>query len=203
MKKTLILLFFFTILALSVTKPTQAHFLARDGNLGAILHIDPNDSPIAGSLASFFFEFKDKENKFKLKNCDCTFEIEKNGKNIYSQSLSQNNTNPNLNYASMTYTFPQIAVYQINIIGRPLTPHTFESFTLTWNFRVDQQASTQTEPTQNSTNFFSRHLIDSILIGILLIGSFIYVISNKRMNKKHAMKGGEKKNEKKDSDNIY
>src|SRR5882672_6466726 len=78
MKKNLIIALFIILVLFFVATPVEAHFLASDRNIGAVLHVDPNDQPIAGSQTSFFFEFKDKQNKFKAENCDCTFAIDEN-----------------------------------------------------------------------------------------------------------------------------
>src|SRR5437667_6752587 len=114
MNKLLSFLFFIGIL-LVFPKSVFAHFLAFDHTIGAVLHIDPNDDPIAGEQTSFFFEFKDKENKFTPQNCDCTFLIVKNGQTIYSQPLFANNQNPRLTNASVLYTLPQKDVYEIKV----------------------------------------------------------------------------------------
>src|SRR5690242_16418271 len=110
-KKLFIILAFFFVL---VTNPVRvfAHFLATDGNIGAVLHVDPNDAPVAGSQTSFFFAFKDKQNKLKPTNCECTFEIIENGINVFSQPLFTNN-NSSLTSANVFYTFPKIDVYEI------------------------------------------------------------------------------------------
>jgi hypothetical protein len=204
-KITLIFLLPILLLLFCIAKPVEAHFLATDKNIGAVLHVDPNDEPIAGSQASFFFEFKDKENKFNPQNCDCTFFISENEKVIFSQALFQNNSSPNLTNASVFYTFPQIDVYEVKVVGKPLTPNAFQPFTLTWNFRVDQQANAneQTISEQNSSNFFSTHLIHFWTIGIFIIFFLIYFLTKIIKSKKTSMEGGEKKDEEKDSGNIY
>lgn len=204
MKRLYIIIVLTCILLISV-KPVQAHFLETDKNIGAVLHVDPNDEPIAGSLASFFFEFKDKENKFKPENCDCTFEIDENGNNIYSQPLFQNSQNPSLTNASVFYTFPQRDVYQVKVVGKPTTDDAFQPFTLTWNFRVDQQANPtgQSASEQNNTNFISTYLIHFLAIGIFLIFFIIYYVQKILKSKKHIVKEDKKKHEEKDTGNIY
>lgn len=205
MLKKLFVIFSITIVLFIPTQSAEAHFLATDGNIGAVLHVDPNDDPVAGTQASFFFEFKDKTNKFKPQNCDCTFEIDENGKNIFSQPLFQNNSNPSLNNASVFYTFPQKDVYQVIIIGKPVTPNAFQSFILTWNFRVDQQAASQDQTQQqNRNNFFSTHFALFIVLCMVIIGFFIYFIFTRLpMRKIQTKKGGEEKDDKKNSDTIY
>jgi hypothetical protein len=150
MKIGIFVLFFGVFLHFVQT--AQAHVLATDNNIGAILHVDPNDDPIAGEQAGFLFEFLDKQNKFQPKICDCTFLISENGVEIFSQPLFKLNPNPSLNQASVFYTFPKIDVYQIQVIGTPTVPNGFQPFTLTWNWRVDQAVSPKDQPSQNAGN---------------------------------------------------
>ena len=199
MKKILLLLLV-TFLFLSTPKPAEAHFLATDGSIGAILHVDPNDSPVAGSQASFFFDFKDKQNKFKPENCNCTFEIDANGKTIFYQNLFQNNSNPSLSNASVFYTFPTINVYEIKVIGTPVTPHAFQPFTLVWYFRVDQQAN---QNNNSFANFFSVHIVHIIPIAIIVLGFAFYIYVNASKTKKTKPKGGGKHHDKEDTGDIY
>ncbi len=169
MKKIVsIYLFFFIFLFL--TQSVEAHILKTDENIGAVLHIDPDDDPIAHEQSSFFFEFKDKENKFKPENCDCTFSITEDKKEIYSQSLFQNNTNPSLASASIFYTFPEKNIYQVTIIGKPTSPNAFQPFTLLYDIRVDRE-SKSLSPDQNSTqrNWFIGHGLHFLLGGVVFI----------------------------------
>lgn len=198
--KKLLLLLLVSFLFFSTPKLAEAHFLATDGSIGAILHVDPNDSPVAGSPASFFFEFKDKQNKFKPENCNCAFEIDANGKTIFYQNLFQNNSNPSLSNASVFYTFPTINVYEIKVIGNPVTPHAFQPFTLVWYFRVDQQAN---QNNNSFANFFSTHLVHIIPIVIIVLGFAFYVYTNMNKTKKTKQKGSGKKHDKEDTGDIY
>lgn len=172
-----------------VPKHTFAHFLESDNNIGAVLHVEPNDNPIAGSLASFFFEFKDKTNKFDPAKCDCTVVITEAGKTIYSQPLFQNTTKPSLTNASVFYTFPKEDVYVVKVIGKPQMPGGFQPFTLTWNFRVDQQAN---KPA-GTTSFLSQHIfhIATALIGVALLIWF-FLKQEIFAKKSKQMKGGDK-----------
>lgn len=176
--------FIFLTIALALfvsTIPVEAHFLAIDKHIGAVLHVDPNDEPIVGSQTSFFFEFKDKENKFISQNCNCTFIISENGKDIFSQPLFQNNTNPALTNASVFYTFPQKDVYVVTIVGKPLSPNAFQPFTLTWNFRVDQRVNQKGKVVDS----FSPYVIYFLTIGIFLIVVLIYYVCRKGSGKEH------------------
>ncbi|HSX18542.1 MAG TPA: hypothetical protein VLE91_00245 [Candidatus Saccharimonadales bacterium] len=155
--------------------PTYAHVLKTDGSIGAVLHIDPDDDPIAGSQSGFFFEFKDKQNKFSPQYCTCTFSIVENGKEIYSQPLFQNNSNPSLTTPSVFYTFAKKDVYQLRVTGVPNPADSFQTFTLTYDVRVERVASPlPTSGQVNTTNtWISKHL-PHLALG-LIIGVFIIV----------------------------
>lgn len=191
MKKILFLIIIINLFLVSA-KPAEAHFLATDGNIGAILHVDPNDEPVAGSPASFFFEFKDKQNKFQPSNCNCTFEIDENGKTIFYQNLFANNSSPSLSNASVFYTFPKLDVYEIKVIGAPITPNAFQPFTLIWYFRVDEYAN-QNGSSNPLINFFAVHLVHIIPLALIGIGFLAYIYFNSGNHKNGRPKGGEKK----------
>ncbi len=201
--KKLVVSVLFIVGVCSITTPVQAHFLVTDKNIGAVLHVDPSDEPIAKAPSSFFFEFKDKENKFKPESCDCMFSIIEGEKEIFSQTLFQNSTNPSLTSASIFYTFAQKDVYTVKVVGKPNTPGAFQSFTLVWNFRVDQEAQgAQVESTQNSSNFIGTHSIHIVAITGFVILIVMHFISKKFTNKKEPMKGGDK-NDEKNNGNVY
>lgn len=197
-KKILILFLLVSIIALHQPPIASAHFLETDNNIGAVLHVDPNDDPIAKSPAAFFFAFKDKQNKFQPKNCDCTFLIYEHGNEIFSQPLFANNDTPSLSNASIFYTFPKIDVYEVVVTGEPFTKGSFQPFTLTWNFRVDQTASPSSSANQAKSNGVL--FIVLLLISIIAISTVIYV----NMTSKHMKTKGSKKHpEKTDIDNTY
>ncbi len=172
---------FGVILVLLLTLNSQlitvsAHVLESSGSIGAVLHIDPEDDPIAGQPAGFFFDFKDKQNKFKPEKCDCTFVVLENGQQIYSQPLFQGNASPSLTSASVFYTFPKKDVYQVQVKGKPLKPNDFEPFTLKFDIRVAReggQLSSSNSDSAASWIFF--HLIH-ILGGVIIVGFLIFAV---------------------------
>src|SRR5689334_16513316 len=92
----LFIAFSFLIFSLFLPQKVSAHILKYDGSIGAVLHVNPDDDPIAGETTGFFFEFKDKKNKFLPENCDCLVRVTKEGSEIYSQDLFKDNPNPSL-----------------------------------------------------------------------------------------------------------
>lgn len=162
-----------------------AHVLKTSGSVGAVVHVSPEDDPIAGEPTDFFFEFKDKDGKFKPDNCDCKVVILKSGKEAYSAPLFQSNTDPNLTNASFSYTFPEKNVYTVKVIGNPLTPDAFQAFTLDYDIRVARESETNTSPNQTGNLNTQKsgfgywvsthipHLIGGFLVSALLVFALI------------------------------
>lgn len=173
---------FSTILLLLVvsfvifSSKVQAHVLETNGSVGAVIHISPDDDPTAGEQSDFFFEFKDKENKFKPQDCNCTITIYQSGKEIHSQPLFQNNTNPTLTSTSVSYTFPQKDVYILKITGKPLQASKFTPFTLTYDIRVAKETTQQVNTqgaSDNPKKAYFIHLVAGLILLIFVIGVII------------------------------
>ena len=146
----------------------QAQILKTDGSIGAVLHIDPEDEPIAGQPSIFFFEFKDKEGKFRTGNCDCVVKIKQNEKEIFSHSLVVEELTK-----GFTYTFPSKGTYDFVLTGKSKSStEGFQSFTLEDDITVSKERDASIFWTNNSA-----HLVFALLfatfIGVLLIFRFI------------------------------
>ncbi len=116
----------------------SAHVLEADGSIGAVMHISPDDDPIVGEPATFYFEFKDKQGKFRSESCDCMFKVLKNEQEIFSEKLFQNSTATGLDSALLSYTFPEKNVYQIKLSGSPKNDGDFQAFNLGYVLRVER-----------------------------------------------------------------
>jgi hypothetical protein len=158
--------------------PAQAHVLITDGTIGAVLHVEPEDDPIAGAQSSFFFEFKDKQNKFKPENCDCTVTIKENNTVIFTQPLFQNTNNASLNDddASVSFSFPKRAIYEISVVGKPNTPGAFQPFNLKYTIRVERTAAATTPAPQS---WITIHLVQ-LIGGVLVLGFLIWFLLRKK-----------------------
>lgn len=179
------LFFCLVVLLLRWGIPTvEAHVLRTDGTIGAVMHIDPDDDPIAGEQSAFFFELKDTSGKFTPADCTCTVQFLENGAVLSEQPLFQNTTTPSLTNASVVFTFPKRDVYTIRLIGKPLTKGDFTPFTLSYDIRVAREAGTKPERntlTWLSTNLF--HVLGAIIIGIFFV--FLLLTQYKRQSTKH------------------
>jgi hypothetical protein len=155
-------------------KPVYAHVLKTDGNIGVVLHINPNDEPLANQPSNLVFEFKDKQKAFRAKDCDCIFSVQTNGKTIYSQPLFQN-TEEKDTYAAILYMFPESNIYHIQLSGKPISNTGFKPFRISWDVRVAPAKDTG-DTTQLTSNIPSPSLI---LFTIFLVGGIILFVRNK------------------------
>ena len=164
----------FFLLAILSASPSYAHVLQSNNDIGAVLHITPDDDPIAGAVSNFFFSFKDKNNAFILSQCVCEMKILQGEKEIYSQPLIQRYENSESD-ATASYTFPQKNIYTIQVSGKPIGGNAFKTFTLTYPIRVEKEASIQENAAVNATTF-SQYLPLFLLLVAASIFSVIIVV---------------------------
>ena len=126
------------IFAMSTAQTISAHVLESHDPIGAVMHIQPEDDPIAGQEGLFFFEFKDKENVFEPANCECMFLVQQSGNEIYSQPVSASNWDEKTKTLNIGYTFPEKGNYTIRVSGKPLQEDTFEAFDLAYEVKVNR-----------------------------------------------------------------
>lgn len=173
MKKNFFLLFslFFTFAYFS-SHIVYAHDLQTDNNISAEFHVEPDDNPIPGEQATLHFAIDDRTHKFTIEACTCILSISKQGKIVYSQPLLKNKQDkPSIYNAATEYVFPNNDLYHITLVGKPTVADAFQPFTLSWDFRVNQnndanQFSEERPPDPTFIYFASIWLGIPILLGI-------------------------------------
>lgn len=175
-----------TLLVVLISGKSYAHVLESSGSVGAVMHISPDDSPVAGVRSDFFFEFKDKKNKFDPKNCNCTVSIIEADKSIFSTGLFSNNPSPSLDSASFAFTFPTRDIYEVRITGEPLDGKAFERFTLNYDIRVEREvndAVSKGESGSGNSNWVMSHIpyVAGLIIAVIIL---VFVILKRIKNKR-------------------
>jgi hypothetical protein len=146
----------------------EAHFLQISGSIGAVLHIDPDDDPIAGQVSAFYFEFKDESKKFVVQDCNCSI--------IITDLTTKEKTaipQKDIGYIQTTtlifkYTFPKKGIYRVEVVG---------PFTLSYDIRVDRESIAQETKVPS-------HTLHYILFGGAILATIIVVIRDKRREMK-------------------
>lgn len=116
------------LLALCALPTASAHDLARDGAVGGLLHLQPDDEPVAGQPSALFVDLRALGGgAVTLAQCGCTLKV--TGAEG-SQSVPLKDASGHLN-ASLT--FPKPGPYTLILTGtlnaRP--------FTLRWVVRAE------------------------------------------------------------------
>ncbi|HVZ66669.1 MAG TPA: hypothetical protein VG917_00225 [Patescibacteria group bacterium] len=180
------ILFLIIIFSLFLPSHAFAHVLKTDGTIGILMHVSPDDDPIAGQQSSFFFDLKDTTGKFKSQNCDCNISIIQDGKKISTQPLAIATDNQNLSSAGYYFTFPSRGIYQVEIDGKS-TNNSFNKFKLTYDVRVDRvsQTNTNDQQTENNSTGNLPRIAFAAVIGFALIFLVLKLTKRKEVTDKN------------------
>ncbi len=170
MNKQIVIVLSLLVSFLQFAQPVSAHILQTDKNIGAVLHIDPDDDPIVGEQSSFFFSIKDKQNKFSFANCSCTVTVKETGKIINQTTISDQ---------TFLYTFPKKDVFQVILTGQP-TNNSFQPFSLTYDIRVERETKNQSVTTNTAS-----HITHLFVGGMILLFGIVVLIIKRRNEKNH------------------
>jgi len=154
-----------------------AHVLKSDGDIGAVVHIDPEDDPIVGQPATFFFDFKDRTNKFSLGACTCTASITNRGQEVFSAPLAGVGSGSELS-PFFQYTFPEKSLYTVVVSGKPNVEGAFQPFTLRYDIRVEREQ--ETAPSSATPN----HTLHYIIFGGGFVAFFIALFVGRKKGQK-------------------
>ncbi len=147
-----------------LTANVSAHVLETAGSIGAVLHIDPDDDPVAGEKSGIYFEIKDKTNRFKAQDCNCRLIIDRAGQTIYDQPFTKSEGGE--------FTFPARDVYTVKAVGAPKITGAFDSFELSYDIRVQRGMNQQGVSTINSgqTKKIALLIVALVAIIVLVVG---------------------------------
>jgi len=142
MKRLLMLIALVTIAVLIKVPIVHAHELQTDANIGAVLHIEPDDDPVVGTPQSFDLFFQDLTNHFTFSQCICSLRLVQNGQIVYSVSPHATGTTTSQN----PYTFTKPGLYSVVVSGSPKQPGDFQTFKLTYPIRTEKAVYTAQHP---------------------------------------------------------
>ncbi|MDO8492507.1 MAG: hypothetical protein Q7S34_02615 [bacterium] len=132
-------LFIFLLTFVLFEMPAEASAVTgQSGTIGANLTITPDD-PIALESVTFNIEFRDTAKYFTLKRCNCSLSIkDDSGSIIYSAPLLQDGTYVNERIPPITFTFPAVGAYLIEIAGTS-TNQVFKPFVIKFEQKIESK----------------------------------------------------------------
>lgn len=94
----------------------SAHVLKQDHGISAVLHIPPEDAPVAGVPTTLNVSFADTKNAFNLANCNCQVILKLDETVVQTTAITLVSQNANMQGRS-TVKFPQAGAYEIAVRG--------------------------------------------------------------------------------------
>lgn len=146
----------------------EAHSLKFADAIGMVIHIDPDDSPIAGKATNIYVDLKVDAEVFAPSLCRCNISVQKDGQEVIFHQLQSGSDG----FVPVVYTFPEPGAYNLKLTGYPQKGGKFESFELNYAVNVREVESAAVG---NGT-------VIAVLIAIaigLLLGAYYYKISAK------------------------
>jgi hypothetical protein len=126
----LLLLFLFVL-----PNYSYAHVTESVGSIFVLIHVFPDDKPVAGVETQIGLDIRDESNKFTMNDCDCIAKVMYLGDEIFKTTLYDGGPGPiySMNFSTI---FPKKGVYQIEVEGKSKTG-SFESFKVSYDIRVE------------------------------------------------------------------
>jgi hypothetical protein len=118
-----------------------SHELAADKNVGALMHIEPNDDPKVDVSSKVWFDLVKKGGqKISLDECDCIFSVYKGTTRtpVVTPTLTESTAEETKSVLSAQVTFPERGAYRLVLSGKPKGKKIFNPFTLRWTVRASE-----------------------------------------------------------------
>ena len=190
--KNFLKLSFILTLVFTASISLFAHTLVTSNSIGAVMHIDPNDNPVAGDQATFYFDLKDTTDpSFSLQSCNsCKITISKNSEIIDVIKRTPENSGiviSNNTTVKADYVFKESGVYTITLENINELENT-KPFVFHFDVAVqdgDGSVSNVPSSVQTATSYIKTHLIHIIVFGVaLIIAVFIIFTDDSKKVKK-------------------
>jgi hypothetical protein len=128
------------------TMPVRAHELKANSQVGALMHIQPDDSPQAGKAAVTWFGLvKRGGESVPLAKCDCRLTIysgkQAKGKVLFVPALREGKIEEPVGANTRLLadvTFPKAGEYTMVLSGKPKAGGHFNPFKLQWVIRATE-----------------------------------------------------------------
>jgi hypothetical protein len=147
-----------------------AHSLEQDGPITAVLHIAPDDDPVAGVPTNMFLDFTSTDPDFSLDSYTVTVTLQGVSTSSAAPTTSISKSS-DTNSGSAQVVFPQAGTYKVIVRGTPIsTPSSHsKTFSMTFNVRAERQGGGGLGNITSTTSF------DALLVFVASFGLLIIV----------------------------
>ncbi|QSJ20016.1 hypothetical protein JYQ62_15655 [Nostoc sp. UHCC 0702] len=153
-------LLFLSSLLISVTSiyPTSAHEIKVAADVGATLHMEPNDNPRAGESTQAWFALTRKGGKqIPLSQCSCQLLVYAQPHTPKEPALLEPSLKPVVaeryqGIPGADIIFPKPGIYQLQLSGEPASGANFKPFTFKFEVVVAAGDASNTQNLQDVNN---------------------------------------------------
>lgn len=159
-------------LSLGFESSADAHVLEQDGGIGAVLHISPDDDPVAGELTAIGLDFSNSDPGFNLDRYNVDVSLQGTSVTASTPPVSLQPDGSASLYGTAQVTFPSPGSYDVIVSGTPYkTTAGGKPFKLTYEVRAERPRQPGVAGVVNSAGF------DTIMLGLLSFGA-LAIIAN-------------------------
>ncbi|MGJ5672627.1 MAG: hypothetical protein ACR9NN_03245 [Nostochopsis sp.] len=186
-----LLLLFIFVNFLAEIHPAFAHKVKTTGDVGATLHMEPNDTPRAGEATRAWFALTRKGGKvIPLRQCDCQLliyaEPHVSGEPpLLEPSLISVSAERYKGIPGAEITFPRVGSYQLLLVGKPIAGSKFKPFKLKYRVTVAIGAA-QTKPDTQAIKNVNQNITEEpepgipiwaiAALGFFSMGALLFVV---------------------------
>ena len=188
------------LLATLLTNPANAHKIETHLDVGATIHIEPNDAPRAGESALTWFALTQKGGKIiPLNECDCKLSLysqhSPEGMALQQPLLKAVSQESYQGIPAATITFPAAGAYQLQLQGSPKAGAKFSPVELKFDINVapginvpkssDFKVAPSVVTEKNTDIILSQTkpqwLITAVTVGVIFTGAIAFLVWRKKL----------------------
>ena len=174
----------------SLIPPASAHKIETTEDVGAILHIEPNDTPRAGEAAQTWFALTRKGGKIiPLTECNCKLAVYSEPRKTAEAPLIQPTLKPisaerYQGIPGAKITFPKPGAYQLELSGKPTNGNSFQAFKLKFDVTVavgtrkaitNQQETVDTQEVTNVNTIQTKEEAFALPFWTIALGALVII----------------------------
>lgn len=134
--------------------PLLAHQVQIQGEIGATLHIEPDDIPLAGTPTDVWFALTQPGgNVVPLDDCDCVLTLyDSQGAALAQPDLFPQTAEGYADIPGAAVTFPAVGAYELVLTGSPQGSLSFDPFELRFDVTVAGRAPQSASATNSESD---------------------------------------------------
>ncbi|MBW4558849.1 MAG: FixH family protein [Trichormus sp. ATA11-4-KO1] len=167
------------VISITTTHPVFAHQVQISADVGATVHIEPNDNPRAGEPTQAWFALTRKGGKaIPLTQCDCQLLIFAQPHipgepALLEPSLKPVSAERYQGIPGAEITFPKPGLYQLQLSGKPATEASFKPFEFKFEVTVAAGTARNIQNVQDGNNAPTQDIATGLGLTVTVLAIFL------------------------------